>query len=210
MTEAEVSTVWLGWIRRLRALAQNGLTYAENPFDQERYRDLSDLTAEIAARHAELDAETVRGLFAQELGPATPKVDVRGAVFRDDTILLVREREDDRWTLPGGWIDVEESPSEAVVREIVEESGYRTEAVKLLALWDKNRHRHPPSPYHVYKLVFRCRLVGGAPATSIETSGAAFFPASGLPELSRTRITAEQIERLFAHRQNPDWPTDFD
>jgi ADP-ribose pyrophosphatase YjhB (NUDIX family) len=136
------------------------------------------------------DVDALRALFAGETGHATPKVDVRGVVFRDDAILLVRERSEGRWTLPGGWADIGESAGEAVVRETREESGYRTRAVKLLALYDRNKHPHPPYPFHAYKLIFQCKLLGGEPVTSFETDGIDFFRENELPELSTTRVTA--------------------
>jgi ADP-ribose pyrophosphatase YjhB (NUDIX family) len=152
----------------------------------------------------------IRDLFAGQVGYATPKIDVRGAVFRDDAILLVKERSDGCWTLPGGWADVGDSPAEAVVREIAEESGYLTRAVKLLALYDRNKHGHPPIPDHAYKLFFLCEIIGGAPAESTETNGVGFFAEDELPNLSLTRVTPAQIARLFAHNRNPNLPTDFD
>jgi ADP-ribose pyrophosphatase YjhB (NUDIX family) len=201
---------WLEWAQRLQAIAQNGLTYAQNPFDRERYEMVRGIAAEIMAAHSGVELGYVRNLFAGQVGYATPKVDVRGAVFRDDTILLVKERQDGLWTLPGGWADVSESPSEAVVREVYEESGYRTRAVKLLALYDINRHAHAPFPFHVYKLFFRCELLGGEPAQSMETDGVAFFREDEIPELSLLRVTPAQIARLFEHYRHLDWPTDFD
>ncbi len=201
---------WLEWAKGLHAIAQNGLTYAKDPFDIERYESVRKIAAEMMAVHSDVDLNYVRDLFAGEVGHATPKVDVRGAVFRDDTILLVREREDGRWTLPGGWADVNESPSEAVVREVFEESGYCTRVIKLVALYDRNRHAHTPFPYHVYKLFFRCELIGGNPSQSVETDDVAFFHEDEIPELSLTRVTPAQIARLFEHYRHPDWPTDFD
>jgi ADP-ribose pyrophosphatase YjhB (NUDIX family) len=162
------------------------------------------------ATHTEVDLQYVQHLFTREVGHATPKVDVRGAVFRHEAILLVRERYDGLWTLPGGWADIGESPCEAVVREIFEESGYRTRATKLLALYDKTRHAHPPSPYYTYKLFFLCELIGGSPAPSIETDGVDFFRVDALPPLSHTRVTPAQIARLFELSRHPDAPTDFD
>ncbi len=126
---------WLALAQRLQALAQSGLTYSENPFDIERYRAVQEVAAEMVADCAGADLQMVRELFAGQPGYATPKVDVRGVVFRDDSVLLVKERVDCRWTLPGGWADVNESPAEATVREVYEESGYRTRATKLLALY---------------------------------------------------------------------------
>jgi len=201
---------WLEWAKSLQAIAQNGLTYADNHFDRERYQAVRDIAAEILAAHSDVKLEQVQALFAGEEGAATPKVDVRGVVFQDDAILLVKERSDGLWTLPGGWADVNDPPSMAIEREVYEESGYRTRAVKLLAFYDRDQHGHPPYPFHVYKIFFLCELVGGAPAPSEETSAVAFFRKGELPELSRTRVTPAQIARLFEHYRHPEWPTDFD
>ena len=201
---------WLMWARKLQALAQTGLTYAENPYDKERYRQLHNVAAEIFAAHTGQTVASIEQWFAIQPGYATPKVDVRGAVFRDDAILLVKERSDGGWTLPGGWADVGDSPSDAVVREIAEESGYQTRAIKLLAFYDRNRHGHPPYPFHAYKIFFLCELSGGAAATSAETEEVGFFREDALPELSLTRVMPSQIARLFAHYRHPEWPTDFD
>lgn len=206
-----MSEKWLEWGRRLQALAQNGLAYAEKPFDIERYTQLRDLAAEIIAAHSGLTVERATGLFAEETGYATPKVDVRGIVFKDGGVLLVREMADGgRWTLPGGWVDVGESPREAVVREVHEESGYETRPVKLLAVYDKRKHGHPPDLIHIYKLFILCELIGGEASQSIETQGAAFFREDDIPELSTGRTTKEQLARMFEHYRRPDLPTEFD
>jgi ADP-ribose pyrophosphatase YjhB (NUDIX family) len=201
---------WLEWVQRLQAIAQTGLTYTRDPFDVERYEAVREVAAEVAATRTDADVTHVRDLFAGEVGHATPKVDVRAAVFRGEAILLVRERAEGLWTLPGGWADIGESAGEAVVREAYEESGYRTCAVKLLALYDRNKHAHPPYPFHVFKLFFQCELIGGEPTHSMETDGVEFFREDKLPELSVTRVTSEQIARFFEHLRHPDWPTDFD
>src|SRR5689334_6249001 len=135
---------FLDWARRLNALAQTGLTFAENPYDIERYTAIRKIAAEMIAHGAGAGISTILGLLGQDVGYATPKVDVRGVVFQDGKILLVQERSDGKWTLPGGWADVGDSPSDAVVREIREESGYEVRPTKLLALLDRNRHNHPP------------------------------------------------------------------
>jgi len=202
---------WLRWAREVRALAQAGLTYSDSPFDQERYTALRDLAAEMAATCAEVDPAMVQELFAAQVGYETPKVDVRGVVFRDDELLLVRELGDGgRWTLPGGWADINEPPSKAVEREVWEESGYETRATKLLMLYDRSLHGHPPHPFTIYKLFFLCELCGGAPMDSHETGEATFFAEDAIPELSISRITPEEIVHLFEHRRHPEWPTDFD
>jgi ADP-ribose pyrophosphatase YjhB (NUDIX family) len=210
---------WLRWARQLQALAQTGLAYGKDPYDIERYKSVRAIAHEIMASYSAVDHAHVRDLFTAERGYATPKVGVRGTVFHDDALLLVRERSDGLWTLPGGWADVNESPSEAVVREVYEESGYRTCAVKLLALYDRDRHGHPPYLYHVYNLFFLCELEEGRAmqvvsdpdgTVSIETDGAAFFREHEIPALSISRVTPTQITRLFEHRRHPEWPTDFD
>ncbi len=206
------STRWLTWVKALRSIARSGLTYSEGPFDLERYEQLQDIAAEIAAAYADADFAVVRDLFAGAEGYETPKVDVRGVVFNNEAILLVRELMDGgRWTLPGGWADVNDRPSEAVEREVWEESGYRVRATKLLAVYDRRLHGHaPPKPWGVYKLFFRCEMLGGEPTASLETSGARFFTEDAIPELSVSRTTPEELARFFAHRRHPDWPTDFD
>lgn len=201
---------WLEWSRELQAIAQTGLTYAKDPFDRERYAQVRDVAARIQASYMQLSVEEVLAMLGSETGHATPKVDVRGAVFREGRILLVREKLDGLWTLPGGWAEVNESASEAAVRETREESGHETRATKLLAVWDRRKHNPPPSRHHAYKLFFRCELTGGRPSTSIETTATGFFTEDNLPDLSTGRVTTSQIARLFEHLRDPDLPADFD
>ena len=201
---------WLGWARRLQAIAQSGLTYAKDPYDTERYQQIRQLAAEIAAEHTDAPAERILGLFSQDSGYATPKVDVRGVVVRDGAILLVKERQDGLWTLPGGWADIGESPSEAVAREVREESGFRARPVRLLAVYDRSRHGHGPHPAYIYKLFFLCQLEGGEASASLETDGAAFFRQDELPDLSTGRTTAAEIGRMLELAGCPEAPTDFD
>lgn len=201
---------WLEWARRLNAVAQTGLTFAEDPYDIERYTAIRTIAAEMIAHGAGSDADRVLDLLACDVGYATPKVDVRGVVFRDGKILLVQERSDGLWTLPGGWADVGDSPADAVVREIREESGFETRATKLLALLDRNRHGHPPHVNHIYKVFLRCEIVGGSPTTSHEIRGVGFFAEDEIPDLSLTRTMPAQVARMFEHDRHPDWPADFD
>jgi ADP-ribose pyrophosphatase YjhB (NUDIX family) len=206
---------WLDWARRLQAIAQNGLTYIDDPYDLERYEQVRHIAAEMMAAGAGSEIEPVLELFARESGYATPKVDVRGCVFDGDRLLLVKERSDGRWTLPGGWADVGESPAASTVREVWEESGYVVRATRLLAVYDRALHAHtPPYPYHIYKLFFLCSLDGaavdGPPPADHEVSHVGFFPEDAIPELSISRVTPEQIRRIFAHHRHPEWPTDFD
>lgn len=207
-----MSTKWLEWGQQLQALAQNGLTYSKNPYDIERYHQLRAIAADIMATHTDAESTYIHDLFSQEQGYATPKIDVRGAVFKEQKILLVKEKEDGCWTLPGGWADIGDSPKDAVEREIYEESGYTTQAIKLVAVYDRNHHRHghPPFAYHVYKLFFLCQLISGTPTISIETEEVGFFGKQEIPELSLTRVVPSQITRLFDHHTNPTLQTEFD
>ncbi len=210
--EARESTVppWLAHVRRLHAIAQTGLAYASDPYDLERYRALAATTASLVAEIAGVAPRTVRDVLGREEGYATPKVDVRAAAFQRGEILLVRERSDGCWTLPGGWADIGESPSEVVAKEVREESGYEVRVTKLAAVLDRDRHGHPVIPHHVYKLFFLCEITGGAPGTSVETSAVGFFPEHALPPLSLTRIVPGEIARMFEHHRHADLPTDFD
>ncbi len=201
---------WVVWARRLRAIAQTGLEFGESEYDRERYREVQQIADDIFARYALVEHPEIAELFASDSGYATPQVDVRGAVFNDTEVLLVRERLDGYWTLPGGYADVNSSPSAAVEREVSEESGYRTCAIKIAMVLDKRLHDHPPSPRHTYKLFFLCEIIGGEATTSFETTDVRFFPINALPELSLHRVTPAQIQRLYEHSMNPEMPTDYD
>jgi ADP-ribose pyrophosphatase YjhB (NUDIX family) len=200
----------LEWARKVQAIAQNGLAFSRDPFDRQRYSELQALTTAMLSAELGVPFATARAFWEGEYGYATPKVDVRGGVFRGEEVLLVRERSDGRWTLPGGWVDVNDAPSEAVAREILEESGYRARPLKLAMLIDKNRHPHPPGLHHIYKLFFLCELTGGRALTSHETDAVGFFAVHALPELSTGRVLRAQIERLQQHQLDPALPTDFD
>lgn len=204
---------WLKWAQRLQAIAQTGLTYAKDPFDIERYESIREISAEImAAGTCAPEIAPILELFKLHAGYATPKVEVRAGVIADGQILLVREKEDGCWTLPGGWADVGDSPSTAVIHEVKQESGYEVAVKKLVALYDRNLHGHPPYPFHSYKAFFLCDLTGGSPITepNNETLEVGFFAEDELPPLSLIRVTPKQIANLFEHWRNPEWPTSFD
>lgn len=196
---------WLKWITELQAIAQNGLAYTHNEFDEIRYLRLRELAAELAAHASEHSLEEIKNTFTLEKGYATPKLDVRSFVLHENKLLLVRERADGLWTLPGGWIDVNESPSEAAVRETKEETGFDVAAIRLLALWDRLKHDHPPSPWpHIYKCIFHCELISGEALTNIEISAIDFFDMDQLPPLSTPRITQKQLIRLYEQALHSD------
>ena len=202
---------WVALARELQAIAQTGLTYAKDPFDLERYKQVRRLAVQLFADGFGVDPIRLHEVFNGLAGYATPQIDVRGAIFRRDEVLLVREWSDGKWTLPGGWADVNCSPAENVVREVEEESGLRVTARKLAGVYDRRRHPYvPPDPRHVYKLYFVCDEVGGALATSYETTAVDFFPLSDLPNLSLSRVLAAHIRRAYDHNMDPELPTDFD
>jgi ADP-ribose pyrophosphatase YjhB (NUDIX family) len=202
---------WIRWGRELQAIAQTGLHFAQSEYDRERYEQILKLSAEIFEQYSGADSEKILNLFDRQSGYATPKVDVRGVVFREGKLLLVRESSDGLWTLPGGWADVNDSPSEAVEREIAEESGFIAKAKKVIAVFDRAKHPHvPPFPFHIYKLFIECDLVGGKPNTTMETSGVAFFGLEEIPPLSISRVTPEQIAFCFERHHSPNAPCAFD
>ena len=209
MSDKPESSV-LAWARKVQAIAQTGLHFTQNAFDRERFTKLKELTDELVAAELDIPLGEARAIWDKEVGYATPKVGVRGGVFDGDEVLLVRERADGKWALPGGWVDVGESPSGAIEREILEESGYSARAVKLAMLIDRNKHPFAPAPYHVYKLYFLCERTGGVARTSSETDDVGFFPLNALPELSPIRTLRSQIERLYVHHCNRALATDFD
>lgn len=209
------SPQWLKWARELQAIAQNGLTYSNTEYDRERYEQVMQVAAEMLAAETGSAIAPVMQLLQHDTGYATPKVDVRGVVFQDNRVLLVRELADEgRWSLPGGWADPNDSPTQAVEREIFEETGYHARATRLLAVYDRNHPRHghaPPFLFHVYKLMFQCELLGGEPATSHETGESQFFAEDELPDdLSISRVARSQLKHFFRMLREPGLPTDFD
>jgi ADP-ribose pyrophosphatase YjhB (NUDIX family) len=204
---------WLVWSRELLATAQTGLAYTQNPHDKERYEALRRLGARIMSSHTSADSRRIETLFATEVGYATPKIGVRGAVFDSEgRLLLVREAADNnRWALPGGWAEVNQTPAQSVVREIFEESGYHARPLKLAAVWDRARQAHTPSPYSVIRLFFVCALEGGEARTSLETTGHGWFHEAEVPgDLSLVRTLPNHIARMFAHWREPGLPAEFD
>jgi ADP-ribose pyrophosphatase YjhB (NUDIX family) len=204
---------WLSWMREIQAIAQTGLAFNPNPYDRERYENLRALAARIASAAAGAPIERFETLFADQSGYATPKVDTRGAAFDDQgRILMVRETIDnDRWTLPGGWADVNLTPAENIIKEMREESGFETRVRKLAAVWDRTRQGHPPDGFSCYKLFFVCDIVGGDAAPSLETSAVGFFAEDELPnELSLSRLLPHQLRRMFLHHRHPEVPTDYE
>jgi ADP-ribose pyrophosphatase YjhB (NUDIX family) len=198
------------WARALEAIARSGLTYSESAFDRERFEAVRSIAAEIAADASGEDAVELRARFADEYGYATPKVDVRGVVLGDRGLLLVRELDDTRWTLPGGWADVGETPRQAVEKEVRQEAGLDVTAVRVIAVYDRDFRGRTQWPAHVYKLYVRCDLIGGEPkGDGLETEEASFFAVDELPELS-PKTPAGHLQAVLGLATDPERGAELD
>ena len=209
MTDTGEEPRWLEILRALQGMAQTGLTYAKDPYDLARYEELRTLVAEMLEMGTGIPSSTALDAFARQIGYATPKVGVRGAIFRDNRILLVRERREQLWAMPGGWCDINQTPAECIEREIREESGLTARASRLAACHDTRLH-NPPHIWHHYQLHFICEETGGTLAPSDETDDAGFFLLDALPVLSLSRNTVAQIEMMFRHNADQGLETEFD
>jgi ADP-ribose pyrophosphatase YjhB (NUDIX family) len=194
---------WLDLARQLQSIAQAGLSYSKDIYDLERFEQVKTLAKSVINEYSGMEMERISKILDQEDGYLTPKVDVRGVVFRNDRILMVKETIDGCWSLPGGWADVGLTASEVVVKEVFEESGLEVRAGRLLAVLDKKCHPHPPDLYYVYKLFFLCEEMGGSLQKGMETSEVKFFPRNRLPELSVGRNTVNQVDMMFELKNNP-------
>lgn len=210
LMEENAIPMWLRWAREIRALAQTSEHYAENVYQQERYARLLEIAAEMIAAHTGLGVPETVAEFRRHAGYVTPKIDVRGAAFRDGKILLVREKMQDGWTMPGGWADVGDVPSEAAEREVWEEAGFEVRAKKVVGVYDANRAGEL-NLFHAFKIVFLCEIVGGEARTSHETTEVGFFGREDIPQpFSGERTKQRHIEDAFAAYDDPAAATAFD
>lgn len=199
--------------REISAIAQTGLHYSDNPYDRERYQRLAEIAAELMAEPSNRSKEEILHWSKSEFGYATPKVDVRAFIEEDGKVFLIREDQDEgRWTLPGGWADVNATPQENIIREVKEESGYEISVKGLLAVYDREKQgHHPPFPYHTYKLFFHAEIVGGSPQANHESSACGFFSLDALPELSVSRVLKSQLKEFSQQcRDGNSFVTSYD
>ena len=201
---------WLKWAREIQQLSQTGLAFAVTDYEKQRYKRFTEITAEIVEHHTSLEKEAVEKVLMKQPGYATPKIDVRAAVIKDDKILLVQEISDERWAMPGGWADVGDIPSEVAVREAKEESGYDVKPMKIIGVFDANRLGGQLEFFHAFKIVFLCELMGGEAATSDETQDVSFFNFDDLPPLSLNRTNDKHIKEILAYLRDPRRSTYFD
>ena len=200
---------WLEWAVELQSLAQAGLTYGKDVYDRERYERIRDISAEILSYKTDISVEKVKNLFCNEIGYQTPKLDTRAAVFEHEKILLVKEN-NGKWSLPGGWVDVNLSVKENTVKEVKEESGLDVTADRIIAIQDRDRHNLPAYAYGVCKIFVLCSVIGGEFEKNIETTEFRYFNKAELPELATEKNTKEQIEMCFNAYYNKDWIVEFD
>lgn len=201
--------MWINWAVELQSLAQAGLFYGKDIFDKERYARIREISAEMLAHLSQIPVETVTGLFCNEFGYQTPKIDTRAAIFREGKILLVKEQ-DGRWSLPGGWCDVNLSVGENTCKEVKEEAGLDVEPEKVIAVQDRARHNHPRYAYGICKIFVQCRLMGGEFSENPETIETRYFALEELPELAGEKNTAEQIKMCFHAYRDENWKTLLD
>lgn len=200
---------WLEWAIALQSLAQAGLTYGKDIYDKERYKQIRDIAAEMLSYKTEIPVEKVKHLFCNETGYQTPKLDTRAAVFEHEKILLVKENSG-KWSLPGGWVDVNVSVKENTIKEVKEESGLDVTADRIIAVQDRNKHNLPVYAYGVCKIFVLCSVMGGKFEKNIETTEFCYFGKNELPELATEKNTKEQIEMCFNANYDPNWVTKFD
>ncbi len=198
-------------IKRLRAIAETGLLYCANDYDRERYEELNSLSFRLLEAVTGIDSRTLKINLPLSKDYPTAKVDIRGLLLSPhNKILLVKESADGSWSLPGGWGDVGFSPKEIVIKEFKEETGLDVVSERLLAVFDKKMHPHPPQPFYVYKLVFLCRAVSMELKPGFDVQGVEYFEIDNLPALSQDRILRSQLELVFDLAINKDKPTYFD
>lgn len=201
--------LWLDWAVELQALAQVGLAYGKDIYDIERFERIREIAGEILEHMSELPKEKVKELFCSERGYQTPKIDTRAAIFEDDKILLVQER-DGRWTLPGGWCDVNVSVGENTLKEALEEAGVVAGLGRVIAVQDRERHNKPPSIWGICKIFVECSALGGSFRENSETVASGYFSENELPRLSDDKTTEAQIKMCFEAHRSQNWQTVLD
>jgi ADP-ribose pyrophosphatase YjhB (NUDIX family) len=201
---------WLTIAKRINSIAQTGLTFTKDKFDRERYKELLDLSIQILNNLTEIDSKKLEFIFNRDIGYQTPKVGIRAVIFQEDKILLVKERMDNKWCLPGGYADTGMTPSEIAINEVKEESGYDVKPLRILGLIDYNKYQNRPLPFDIYQIFMECEIIGGEPSTGIETSDVGFFNIDDLPNLSVRRVTKEQILKMYELHKDKELEPIFD
>ena len=200
---------WLEWAGELQAIAQAGLFYAKDCFDQERYERIREISADIISNQSEMPVEKVKDLFCGEIGYQTPKIDSRAAIFKDNRILLVKET-NGKWSLPGGWVDVNRSVKENIIKEVKEEAGLEVKVLRVIAVQDREKHNLPVYAYKICKIFMECTVIGGSFQINHETTDSRYFSLEELPPLAEEKCNAEQIRMCFQAYFDQQWKTLLD
>lgn len=196
------------WAKELQSLAQAGLFYGHDIYDKERYQRIREISVEMMLMRADVSAEKIRGLFCNDEGYQTPKVDTRAAIFSDGKILLVCEK--GKWSMPGGWCEFNLSPADNIVKETKEEAGLDVHVKMVISVQDRDKHNPPPYAYGVVKIFYLCEVIGGEFIENIETSESRYFSKEELPELAEEKCNKEQILMCFEAYQSNNWTVIFD
>ena len=199
----------LKWAIEIQSIAQIGLTYTKDEYDKERYEQLRNIASEMLSYKTDIPVDKVKNLFCNEQGYQTPKLDTRAAIFKDDKILLVHEK-NGFWSLPGGWVDILESIESNTIKEVKEEAGLDVVAKKVIAIQDRNKHNTPIYPYGVCKVFVECEVMGGEFVENIETVEIGYFSIDNLPKLAEEKCTQKQVEMCFEAKNNKNWQVYFD
>ena len=200
---------WLKWAMEIQSIAQIGLTYTKDEYDKERYEQLRNIASEMLSYKTDIPVDKVKNLFCNEQGYQTPKLDTRAAIFKDDKILLVHEK-NGFWSLPGGWVDILESIESNTIKEVKEEAGLDVVAKKVIAIQDRNKHNTPIYPYGVCKVFVECEVMGGEFVENIEIVEIGYFSLDNLPKLAEEKCTPKQVEMCFEAKNNKNWQVYFD
>ena len=196
---------------KLQSIAQAGLTYSTDPYDRLRFKEILDLSSNILSNGDINQENFIKEIFDKEYSYPTPKIGVLAAIFKDNKIMLVQEKDNHKWSLPGGWADVGDSPRQSILKEIREETNLDVNIIKFAALLDRNKYLEIPMWPSVYKCFFICQIKSGeAKCDNLETIALDFYNKNNLPELSLDRVTYSQIMLMFDHYNNPELPTSYD
>lgn len=208
--KSEFPDHWLTIAKKINSIAQSGLAFTKDKYDRQRYSELLDLSIQILNNITDINSEKLEFVFNRDIGYQTPKVGIRAVIVRDDKILLIKEKMDGKWCLPGGYADTGMTPGESAINEVKEESGFEVKPIRLLGLIDYNKHQEQPFPFDLYQLFIACEIIGGEATAGVETSDVGFFDINDLPELSVRRVTKQQILKMFELYKNKSLDPIFD
>lgn len=189
----------LQFIKQVQSISHIGLSFSEDPYALDNYKELKKLSREMLERYSHLKEEEC-DLYKDFIYP-TPQPAVRAFVVQEGKILLVQEKDSQLWSLPGGWCDVEHTPKEAAIKETIEESGYVIECSRLLGVFDR-RNYEKSALYDVYCLYFLGNVVSGTPKCNHETMDVGWFDIAELPPLSQKNSICEIKKAYEVYHNN--------